>query len=129
MVWGAAMFLVGTVAADAQGRDASFAWSANPPPVQGYKLYYKKDGIAGPPFYGVDAEQGPSPIDVGNQTTFTLRGLADDAVYHFSLTAYNYGEESGFAPVITLAAEQETPENVSSLISAISRLLLLKKKE
>jgi hypothetical protein len=43
----------------------------------GYRVYYKQ-GSAGPPYNGADAGGGmqPSPIDVGNVTTFTLSDLA-----------------------------------------------------
>lgn len=43
----------------------------------GYRVYYKQ-GSAGPPYNGTDAGGGmqPSPIDVGNVTTFTLSDLA-----------------------------------------------------
>jgi hypothetical protein len=43
----------------------------------GYRVYYKQ-GSPGPPYNGTDAGGGmqPSPIDVGNVTTFTLSDLA-----------------------------------------------------
>jgi hypothetical protein len=43
----------------------------------GYRVYYKQ-GSAGPPYNGTDAGGGtqPSPVDVGNVTTFTLSDLA-----------------------------------------------------
>lgn len=40
----------------------------------GYNLYYDSDG-SGPPYSGNNAAGGPSPIDVGNITTYTLDGL------------------------------------------------------
>ncbi|HEY7670783.1 MAG TPA: CFI-box-CTERM domain-containing protein [Gammaproteobacteria bacterium] len=47
--------------------------SANP---GGYRVYYSLNA-AGPPYAGTDAGAGaqPSPIDVGNVTTYTLTGL------------------------------------------------------
>jgi hypothetical protein len=43
----------------------------------GYRVYYKQN-TAGPPYDGTDAGGGtlPSPIDVGNVTTYTLADLA-----------------------------------------------------
>ena len=43
----------------------------------GYRVYYKQ-GSPGPPYNGTDAGGGmqPSPVDVGNVTTFTLSDLA-----------------------------------------------------
>ncbi len=83
-------------------KDYTFGWSANPEPVEGYKLYYKKGGNAGPPFDGTDSLSGPSPIDIGKQTTFTISGLEDNTTYHFALTAYNGSDESDFTSAITV---------------------------
>ena len=86
----------------ASAKDYSFGWSANTEPTGGYKIYYKKGGIAGPPFDGKDATNGPSPIDMGKQTTFTITGLEDNTTYHFAMTAYNGAEESEYTQIITV---------------------------
>ena len=78
-------------------KDYSFTWSANPEPVEGYKLYYKKGGDPVAPFDGTGAIQGPSPITIGKQTTFTITGLEDNTTYYFALTAFNGSEESGYS--------------------------------
>lgn len=88
--------------------DYSFSWSANPEPVEGYKLYYKKGGDAGPPFDGTDSASGPSPVNVGKQTSFTVTGLAGDSTYHFSLIAYNGSDESAFTKAVTVTPESTT---------------------
>jgi PKD repeat protein len=91
-----------------QAKDYSFTWAANPEPVEGYKLYFKEGGNAGPPFDGTGALQGASPISVGKQTTFTILGLKDNTTYHFALTAYNGNDESAFSTIIS-APEPEIP--------------------
>lgn len=93
-------------ASAAQAKDYTFSWQANPEPVTGYKLHYKKGGTGispTAPFNGTGAAEGPSPIDVGKNTSFTVSGLDDAAVYFFTLTAYNENGESELADVITVA--------------------------
>ena len=90
------------VAAPAFAKDYTFTWIANPEPVEGYKLYYKKDGAAAPPFDGTGATAGAAPIDVGKVTTYTVSGLDDNATYHFALTAYSGNEESGYSAIVTV---------------------------
>ena len=100
-----ALCLVGFVlltAAPAFAKDYTFTWTANPEPVEGYKLYYKKDGAAAPPFDGTGATAGAAPIDVGKVTTYTITGLDDNATYHFALTAYSGSEESGYSDIVTV---------------------------
>lgn len=96
----------------ASAADYSFSWSANPEPVEGYKLYYKKGGNAGPPFDGTDSASGPSPVDIGKETSFVVTGLADDSTYHFSLTAYNGSVESGFTGTVTITPESTTASSL-----------------
>lgn len=93
-------------------KDYSFIWSANPEPVEGYKLYYKIDGAAVPPFDGTGALNGPSPINVGKKTAFTITGLDDNRTYYFALTAYNGIEESGFSEIISVIAPEVAPAAV-----------------
>ncbi|MBX3043687.1 MAG: T9SS type A sorting domain-containing protein [Candidatus Kapabacteria bacterium] len=54
----------------------------------GYELYYDNDG-SGAPYSGTDADQGISPINVGNVTTYTLTGLDPNKVYYFALKAFD----------------------------------------
>ncbi|KJS00640.1 MAG: hypothetical protein VR65_11685 [Desulfobulbaceae bacterium BRH_c16a] len=96
----------------ASAADYSFSWSANPEPVEGYKLYYKKGGDAGPPFDGTDSASGPSPVKFGKQTSFVVTGLADDATYHFSLTAYNGSDESAFTETVTVTPGTATASSL-----------------
>jgi hypothetical protein len=60
-------------------REVTLAWDANSEPILGgYRLYY-----------GLAHRNYTSVIDVGNQTTFTVHGLADDRMYCFAVTAYD----------------------------------------
>jgi hypothetical protein len=60
-------------------REVTLAWDANTEPILGgYRLYY-----------GLAHRNYTSVIDVGNQTTFTVHGLADDIMYCFAVTAYD----------------------------------------
>ncbi len=92
----------------AAAAEYTFGWAANPEPVDGYKLYYKKGGAPEPPFNGTDSAKGPSPIDLGKQTSFTITGLDNTATYHFALTAYHGSDESGFTQVITVNPQEDT---------------------
>jgi chitodextrinase len=111
---------------DTFAKDYSFTWSANPEPVEGYKLYYKKGGTPGAPFDGADATQGPSPITIGNQTTFTISGLDENATYYFALTAFNSTEESGFSNIVAVNVSSTdttspTPVPLTAVISPLNQ--------
>ncbi len=103
-----------SVSGSASAKDYTFSWSASPEPVDGYNLYYKKGGDVLLPFAGNDAVQGPSPIDTGKVTTFTISGLEDGATYHFALTAYNSTAESDFSPIITVFPETTSADLAAS---------------
>lgn len=84
----------------------TLAWDALPSQITGwgYKVYYDSDGPL-PPFNGVGLLPGPSPLNVGNQTTVTLSGLNPFRSYWFVVTAYdNQGRESWYSPQATIAA-------------------------
>jgi PKD repeat protein len=100
-------------------KDYSFTWSANPEPVEGYKLYYKKGGDPVAPFDGTGASQGPSPITIGKQTTFTISGLEDNAIYYFALTAFNGSEESGFSDIVAVNVTSTMPPSTSVPLAAV----------
>ncbi|GAB6192897.1 fibronectin type III domain-containing protein [Desulfocastanea catecholica] len=104
----------------AYAKDYSFSWSANPEPVEGYKLYYKNGGTAAPPFDGTAAVEGQSPINVGKVTTFTITGLEDNATYHFALTAYNGNDESAFTEIITVSPTDPATEQAPIILKVRS---------
>ena len=77
-------------------------WDPSPSSdVAGYKIYYK--AVSGElPLDGVEALEGPSPIDVGNVTSFTLSELPEGSVYHFCASAYDSaGNESVLSNMVT----------------------------
>ena len=98
----------------ALAEECTFSWSPNPEPVEGYRLYYKVGGNAGPPFDGSLLTEGPSPIDVGKVTTFLVSGLAENTTYHFALTAYNGHAESGYSTTITVETNTPGPDPPSN---------------
>lgn len=62
----------------------------------GYKVYYDNDTYS-PPYDGTGLNEGASPIDVGNATTFTLTGLGS-GTYYLVVTAYDtLGRESWYS--------------------------------
>lgn len=62
--------------------------------VYGYKVHYGH--TPGPPYDGTGADQGDSPIDVGNATSYTLSGLTGTVC--IAATAYDAGgRESWYA--------------------------------
>ncbi|MCX6035495.1 MAG: PKD domain-containing protein [Chloroflexi bacterium] len=67
------------------------SWAANPESdVTGYKVYYDTDGKY--PYTGTGADQGASPIEVGNAHSLTLTGLPVGK-YYLSVTAYDAGAD------------------------------------
>jgi hypothetical protein len=106
-------------------KDYTFSWSANDGLVEGYKLYYKKGGTAGPPFNGDDAYEGESPICIGDSTSFTISGLEDNTTYHFTLTAYAGADESDYTPVITVFPGEDQQERIKTVLNIINNYLLL----
>ncbi|MDD1713608.1 MAG: PKD domain-containing protein, partial [Methanoregulaceae archaeon] len=67
------------------------SWAANPESdVTGYKVYYDVDATY--PYSGTGADQGDSPIDVGNVHSVTLTGLPVGK-YYLSVTAYDAGAD------------------------------------
>lgn len=68
--------------------------------VVGYRVYY---GSSSHYYFGEDADLGPSPIDVGNIDELEIKGLENEKVYFFSITAIDEaGLESGFSREIAV---------------------------
>ncbi|MCG3110724.1 MAG: fibronectin type III domain-containing protein [Candidatus Manganitrophus sp. SB1] len=72
----------------AMAADASLSWDTNTEnDLGGYKLYY-----------GTSSGSYGAPVDVGNQTSFTVNGLSSSQTYYFAVRAYNTsGAESGYS--------------------------------
>jgi chitodextrinase len=90
----------------------ALSWDANTESdLAGYKVYYKADSSS-PPFDGVGAVEGASPVDTRNLTTATISGLDPDRTYSFAVTAYNTtGIESAYSNIITVL--EAVPPSVS----------------
>lgn len=95
------------------GRSVSFAWTANPENVDGYRLYYKT-GSSGEPYDGTGADEGDSPVDTGDVTTYTLNGLNETETYYFALTAYTGTDESDYTSELVLLPNQGNTAPIAS---------------
>jgi hypothetical protein len=84
------------------GREITLQWEPSPSPgVIGYKVYYQKDAPK-LPLSGTEADQGSSPIDVENSLMASISGLQENAVYYFSVTAYDSNNaESTFSNIVS----------------------------
>lgn len=84
---------------DAQEQTIALSWNAHPSFTTGwgYKVYYDTDSSL-PPYEGTGLNEGDAPIDVGDQTTYTLTGLDPSKDYYVAVTAYdNEGHESWYS--------------------------------
>lgn len=87
--------------------DASLSWDANTEAdLAGYKVYY-----------GTSSRSYGTPIDVNNQTTFTVTGLSEGQTYYFAVTAYNNTNvESAFSAEVS----KTFSDTVSPILSSIA---------
>ncbi len=84
--------------------DVTLGWDANEPDPDGYRIYYKTDS-SGPPYNGIGALEGDSPITVElaelsdpYNPEYTITGLSDTDTYYSVVTAYySGGNESGYS--------------------------------
>ncbi len=75
------------LSAASDGPDIQLSWSANAEAdLVGYRVYYASQ--PGFPYGGTGADQGDSPVDVGNATQFSLTGL-ERGIYYVAVTAYD----------------------------------------
>lgn len=84
------------LAGSASGGQVTLAWDANTEPdLAGYRIWYgQSSGMYGP----------PTPINVGNVTTYTVNGLSSGVTYYFAATAYDtLGNESGYSNEVAYA--------------------------
>jgi len=70
----------------------------DPSQVEGYHLYYWQA-----------TEPMPARVDVGEQTTYTLTGLAAGQTYNFAVTAYNSLGESADSNVVSTTFPADAP--------------------
>lgn len=62
----------------------------------GYYIYY---GTRPGEYLGRFAAEGPSPINVGNSTTFTLTGLENGTIYYFAIAAWSKNDSRISGPL------------------------------
>ena len=106
----------------AHSAEVTLSWDPNTEPdVAGYKIYYKTES-SGPPYNGTGLTEGKSPIDVENQTEFTLHGLTEDVTYFFVATAYDTeGLESDYSEeLIYETGNNPPPNNPPPVVEAFS---------
>ena len=107
----------------AWGKTVTLSWDASPSSVTGYKIYYDVDSSTAP-FEGSGANEGSSPVDVGNVLTFTLNGLADTDDHYFAVTAYDgSGNESVYSN--TVHSSPVVSANNPPVLSAIGNKTVL----
>ena len=81
-IW-AAFFVTLCLGRTAQAATLTASWSANPEAdIAGYLLSY-----------GTESGLYPNTVDVGNQTSYQVNGLADSTTYFFVVQAYNTSGE------------------------------------
>lgn len=73
-------------------------------------------GIAGHVIYtGSSSRAYDVSVDVGNQTTYTLSGLADGQTYYFAVTCYDtYGAESNYSEEVSWTSQSLNGPPVAS---------------
>ena len=113
IIWLSSVLLLLCTVNNSEALNVTIEWDANAEAVDGYKLHYQAD-TSGPPFNGTGADQGPSPIDVGNVTTYSVTGLPDGPTYYFSVTAYKGELESGYSNVVSTGSTDTTAPTVTS---------------
>jgi len=76
-----------SVTAEIRDSAVELAWRPSPDPdLGGYLIYY---GTARGEYFGDSYSAGPSPIDVGQRTSFVVDGLRNGALYYFAIAAYD----------------------------------------
>ena len=76
--------------------------------IAGYKIHYDTDSEF--PYRGQDAISGPSPIDAGTDTIYTISGLVPGQKYYLTVSAYDSSGKEGW----TSAEEVQLRTNQTS---------------
>lgn len=100
------MILLFMLRTPAMAADAFLSWDANTEnDLGGYKVYY-----------GTSSGNYGAPVDVGNQTSFTVNGLSSSQTYYFAVRAYNTsGAESGYSNEVSKSFGDTTAPTLSSI--------------
>ncbi|MFP4644719.1 MAG: fibronectin type III domain-containing protein [Spirochaetales bacterium] len=86
----------GDVRAVSGDGSATVRWNAAPgADVEGYRLYY---GSEPGQYFGEEADEGRSPVDVGEDTEIELTGLDPGRLYYISVVAYDDVRETDGVP-------------------------------
>lgn len=114
--WLAALSVMGLFhAPGVLAREVTFVWDANSEPILGgYRLYY-----------GPASRNYTAVVDVGNQTTYTLFGLADDRMNCVAVTAYDTTKtiESAFSNEVAVIPTLQTIASDASTGSSDAELV------
>ncbi len=78
----------------------------------GYRVYYRADSST-LPLSGTGADQGSSPINVGNQTSATISGLDPAHSYYFAVSAYNSAGESPLSNRVSIPELQSPSTSIT----------------
>jgi hypothetical protein len=77
----------GKIIATAGNGSVTLMWQrVNEKDVRGYQIYY---GSVPGHYSGSESAEGVSPIDVGDETSFTLTGLENGKIYYFAVVSYD----------------------------------------
>lgn len=90
-----------------------------------YLVYYStSSGNTESDYFGDDAAEGPSPIDAGNGSSFSLSGLENNTRYYVRVSAVDEGgtegplsEEAGATPQINFGASELSDEKGGCFIA------------
>jgi len=77
--------------------------------LAGYLVYYGEESGS---YFGTGADQGPSPIDVGNTTTITITGIPNGELLYFAVAAYDGA--AGSAPGGAASRAGEVSEEMAA---------------
>lgn len=117
------MFVSVFCTASAWGKTVTLSWDASPSTVVGYKIYYDTSSSAS--LDGTGADEGGSPIDVGNVLTYVIHGLPDDVDHYFAVSAYDSSNNESsysntvFSPVVDGGGGGVPPVNNPPVLAPI----------
>ncbi len=84
----------------------TLTWNSNSESdLSGYKVYY-----------GNSSRSYSFNVDVGNQTSYAVKGLNEGETYYFAVTAYGFsGNESGYSKEVSYVVASKSGNNLEVL--------------